>query len=188
MAMPALDTHKAVKSLRSAGFDDAQAEAVVEQINDAVIENVATKTDIERLATKDELRDSLAGLATKTDLEQCATKADLERFATKEALREEVAKLATKEDLEQFATKADLGRFATKDELREEVAKLATKEDLEQYATKQELDNAIEKLELRLTVDLEKHATRCVRSFVAVAAAMVGLTVGLTKALDFLVG
>ena len=91
MAMPALDTHKAVKSLRSAGFDDAQAEAVVEQINDAVIENVATKTDIERLATKDELRDSLAGLATKADVEQCATKADLERFRAE--LREDMLKL-----------------------------------------------------------------------------------------------
>ena len=169
MAMPALDTHKAVKSLRSAGFDDAQAEAVVEQINDAVIENVATKTDIERLATKDELRDSLAGLATKTDVEQCATKADLERFATKAALREEIAKLATKEDLEQFATKAAL---------REEVAKLATKEDLERFATNEQLAHATEKLELHIDLMTSKNLKYIVGA--------VGAVVGLTKFFDLM--
>ena len=178
MAMPALDTHKAVKSLRSAGFDDAQAEAVVEQINDAVIENVATKTDIERLATKDELRDSLAGLATKTDLEQCATKADLERFPTKEALREEVAKLATKEDLERCATKADLERFATEAALREEVAKLATKEDLERFATNEQLAHATEKLELHIDLMTSKNLKYIVGA--------VGAVVGLTKFFDLM--
>ena len=33
--MPAFDTHKAVKALCEAGFDDVQAEAVVDQINGA---------------------------------------------------------------------------------------------------------------------------------------------------------
>lgn len=47
--MAAFDTHKAVKALRSAGFDNTQAEAVVDQINGAIHENVATKTDIEKL-------------------------------------------------------------------------------------------------------------------------------------------
>ena len=84
MAMPAFDTHKAVKALSSAGFDNAQAEAVVDQISGAVNENVATKTDVERLATREELRDEVVRLATK---------ADLERFATKEELRQEVAEL-----------------------------------------------------------------------------------------------
>ena len=80
MAMPAFDTHKAVKALSSAGFDNAQAEAVVDQISGAVSENVATKVDLERFATK-------------VDLERFATKEDLERFATKEDLRQEVEKL-----------------------------------------------------------------------------------------------
>ena len=71
MAMSAFDTHKAVKALSSAGFDNAQAEAVVDQISGAVSENVATKVDLERFATK----------------------VDLERFATKEDLRQEVEKL-----------------------------------------------------------------------------------------------
>ena len=75
--MPVFDTHKAVKALCHAGFDDAQAEAVVEQISDAVNDNVATKTDLDRFATKE----------------------DLERFATKDDLELWGAKFATKEDL-----------------------------------------------------------------------------------------
>ncbi len=38
--------HRAVKALRNAGFDDAPAEAVTEQIRAAVGGNVATKADI----------------------------------------------------------------------------------------------------------------------------------------------
>ena len=98
MAMPAFDTHKAVKALSSAGFDNAQAEAVVDQISGAVSENVATKVDLERFATK-------------VDLERFATKEDLERFAIKV-------------DLDRYATKVDLERFATKEDLRQEVEKL----------------------------------------------------------------
>ena len=83
--MPLFDTHKAVKALSHAGFDDTQAEAVVEQINEAVNENVATKSDFERFVST-------------LDLERFATKEDFERFATKQ-------------DLERFATKEDLERF-----------------------------------------------------------------------------
>ena len=111
--MPVFDTHKAVKALCHAGFDDAQAEAVVEQINDAVNDNVATKTDLDRFATKE-------------DFERFATKDDLQRFATKDDLQ----RFATKDDLKDFATKTDLEPFVTKDYLELWGAKYATKEDL----------------------------------------------------------
>ena len=77
MAMSAFDTHKAVKALSSAGFDNAQAEAVVDQISGAVSENVATKVDLERFATKEDLE----RFATKDDLRQEAEKFEL-RLAT----------------------------------------------------------------------------------------------------------
>ena len=128
--MAAFDTHKAVKALCSAGFDDAQAEAVVDQINGAIHENVATKTDIEKLATKEELRDDTVRLATKADLEGFATKVDLERFATKEELREEI------------------GNLSTKEELREEVANLATQE---------QLTHETEKLKLLIDISTSKN-------------------------------
>jgi hypothetical protein len=37
------DTHKAVKDLQEAGFEEAQAEAVVATVGTAIIGNVATK-------------------------------------------------------------------------------------------------------------------------------------------------
>jgi len=127
--MPLFDTHKAVKALSHAGFDDTQAEAVVEQINEAVNENVATKSDFERFVST-------------LDLERFATKEDFERFATKQ-------------DLERFATKADLERFATKEDLK----LYATKQDLERFATKEDLERftaELVKLELRINEKLDK--------------------------------
>ena len=108
MAWAGFDTHQAVKALCGAGFNDAQAEAVVEQINSAYSDNVATKADVDRLVEKEEFRETVAKLATREELREA-----VEKLATKEELREAVAKLATKE------------------ELRETVAKLATKEELE---------------------------------------------------------
>ena len=40
VATLAFDTHKAVKALREAGFDDLQAEAVTEQISTVIGENL----------------------------------------------------------------------------------------------------------------------------------------------------
>ena len=112
MGLPAFDTHKAVKALCRAGFDDNQAEAVVDQINGAVNENVATKADLGKLATKEEL----AKLATKVD--QCATKEEVAKLATKVdrcATKEEVAKLATREELAAAVEKLEL-RIAVESE------------------------------------------------------------------------
>lgn len=40
------DTHKAVKDLQEAGFDEAQAEALVATVGTAIVGNVATKQDV----------------------------------------------------------------------------------------------------------------------------------------------
>ncbi len=44
-----LDTLKAAKALRAAGFDDAQTEAVIATVSHAVGGNMATKTDLQQL-------------------------------------------------------------------------------------------------------------------------------------------
>ena len=49
MASLAFDTLKAAKALRSAGFDDAQAEAVISTVGDAVGGNVSTKADLQEV-------------------------------------------------------------------------------------------------------------------------------------------
>ena len=51
MSTLALDTHKAIKTLREAGFEEAQAEAMVATFGNAMSENVATKTDVAALKT-----------------------------------------------------------------------------------------------------------------------------------------
>lgn len=52
MVALAFDTLKAAKALRAAGFDDAQAEAVIDTVGDAVSGNVATKADLQELRTE----------------------------------------------------------------------------------------------------------------------------------------
>ncbi|MDE0192137.1 MAG: hypothetical protein OXQ90_12340 [Gammaproteobacteria bacterium] len=93
--MPAFDTHKAVKALRHAGFDDVQAEAVVDQINGAITENLVFKAD---------LAETERNLAVRID-------------TTKEDLRATVAALATKEDPRNYATKDDFANLITKEDL-----------------------------------------------------------------------
>jgi len=49
MSALAFDTHKAVAALKQAGFEEAQAEAVVTTIGEALGGSVATKTDLKEL-------------------------------------------------------------------------------------------------------------------------------------------
>ena len=49
MTTLAFDTHKAVKALKEAGFDDSKAEAVVATVGDAIGGSIATKADIAEL-------------------------------------------------------------------------------------------------------------------------------------------
>ena len=61
MAVTAFDTLQAAKVLKDAGFDDAQAEAVVSTVNAAVGEPV-TKADLEPLATKADVANEFKAL------------------------------------------------------------------------------------------------------------------------------
>ena len=49
------DTLKASKDLRAAGFDELQAEALVATVGEALVGNVATKSDIAELRNESEL-------------------------------------------------------------------------------------------------------------------------------------
>ena len=95
------NTHEAVKALKSSGFDEKQAESVVETINKAVNETVATKADLALLATKEELGALADKMATKDDIKDMATKAEFEVLTkTVEGIKENIEKnLATKADL-----------------------------------------------------------------------------------------
>ena len=112
------DTHEAVKALKSSGFNEKQAESVVETINKAVNETVATKSDLEvmasKLATKEELGALADKMATKDDIKDMATKADLEVQGAKiDALRETVEGI--KENIDKnLATKVEISNLETR--------------------------------------------------------------------------
>ena len=64
------NTHKTVKALKSSGFDEKQAESVVETIDKAVNETVATKSDLallgaEIVTLKETVKAEVANLETR---------------------------------------------------------------------------------------------------------------------------
>ena len=106
MSALAFDTYKAVTALKQAGFDETQAEAVVNTMGDALGGNVATKADLTEVRTDLKADIEQLRLTTKADIEQLrlTTKADIEQL-----------RVATKADIEQLrvATKADLAESRT---------------------------------------------------------------------------
>ena len=80
MASLAFDTLKAAKALRSAGFDDAQAEAVISTVGDAVGGNVSTKADLQELRAAMKMDFQELRAAMKTDFQElrAAMKTDLQ--------------------------------------------------------------------------------------------------------------
>ena len=101
------DTLKAAQELRKTGFEDRQAEAVVETISKAVSETVATKADLQlvrsEMATNADLQLLRSEVGTlRSDVEllrsEMATKADLQLLRSEfDLLRSE---MATKADLQ----------------------------------------------------------------------------------------
>ena len=85
MSTLAFDTHKAVKALKEAGFDDTQAEAVVATVGDAIGGDVATKSDTAALKTdiaevKAELKTDIAEVKAELKGDVAALKTDIAEF------------------------------------------------------------------------------------------------------------
>ncbi len=91
MVSIAFDTHRAVKELQEAGFDEAQAEAVVSTLGKAVSRDFVTKSEIQDLVSRPELQD----FATKADIAE--VKADIEQLKMDVAqLKIDIAALETR--------------------------------------------------------------------------------------------
>ncbi|MDE0608281.1 MAG: DUF1640 domain-containing protein [Anaerolineaceae bacterium] len=74
------DTLKAAQELKKTGFEDRQAEAVVETISKAVSETVATKADLQLVRSEMAMNADLQLLRSDVELlrSEMATKADLQ--------------------------------------------------------------------------------------------------------------
>lgn len=97
MSALAFDTHKAVTALKQAGFEEAQAEAVVNTMGEALAGNVATKADLTEVRAA--LEADLA--AVKADLEQLRTETKADLAAVQAKLEADIAGVRT-EMAEQF--------------------------------------------------------------------------------------
>ena len=92
----AFDTYAAAKTLRDAGFDEAQAEAAVAMVRDAFAEGAATRADIadvkaEIADVKAKITDVKAELKTELKAEiaqfRAEVKAELQAFELRMTLR-----------------------------------------------------------------------------------------------------
>lgn len=88
MSTVAFDTYKAVKALRSAGFNDSQAEAVTEQIGAAISEGLATTGDIQVLegsihSSRSELKGDIQALEGKIQSLRSELKGDIQALEGK---------------------------------------------------------------------------------------------------------
>ena len=87
------DTLKAAQELKKTGFEDRQAEAVVETISKAVSETVATKADLQLVRSEMAMNADLQLLRSDVELlrSEMATKADLQLLRSDvELLRQSV--------------------------------------------------------------------------------------------------
>ena len=138
------DTHKAVKTLKNAGLEYSQAEAVVETINQAVNETVATKEGLDNTNRalgdlKTTVGDLKENMATKEGLDNTNRALD----DLKETVADIKATMVTKEELDN--TNRALESMATKEGLDN------TNKALESMATKEGLDNTNKALESMAT-------------------------------------
>ena len=78
MSALAFDTHKAVTALKQAGFEETQAEAVVNTMGAALGGNVATKADLTEVRAALEADMTAMKAALETDI--AAVKAEIEQL------------------------------------------------------------------------------------------------------------
>jgi hypothetical protein len=128
-----IDTLETSKRLRAAGFDEAQAEALVGMVRDA------READLARLATKDDL------VLLRRDLEQLRTELRGEMAQLATGLRGEMAQLATE-------LRGEIGQLGT--ELRGEIGQIGTELRGEMGQLRGELTAQIAQLETRLMLRL----------------------------------
>ena len=100
MTIRGIDTLAVARKLESAGVGRGQAEAHAEALNEVMVirySELATKADLDRFATKEDLERLTLRFATKEDLERLtlifATKEDLKNYPTRDEMHAALARL-----------------------------------------------------------------------------------------------
>ena len=136
------------------GTDKAIARAIAPLATRADLEGLATKAEVAKAAAGGTI--DLAEYAKRTDLVDLATKAELAGYATSSQVadlptRADLAGLATKAEIADVAHASDIAGLATKAELaglatKADVAGVAHTSDLTGLATKAELTEALKRV------------------------------------------
>ncbi len=96
MTNASFDTYSATKALCDAGFDEIQAVATVSMVRDAMVENVASKTDMSELkfdmksdmtAFKTEIKDEMSAFKTEIKDEMSEHRSDMKNFEARLTVR-----------------------------------------------------------------------------------------------------
>lgn len=172
MSANAFDTLKAAKSLEAAGFDEAQAEAIVATVGDAVrahteplASGIAAIADT--MATKEDVatvEDNVAKLTVRVE----TLSGNVETLSGSMATKDAVANMATKDDVANMATKDSLAALADRVETISRT-----------MATKEYVDAAIATLRAEIAVDFRN----LYRHLWVMGTGFVGVTVALVKLL-----
>ena len=112
MTTPQFDTLRAAKTLKRGGFDETQAETVVNTLDQAVNENFGTKTDLKLLRSDVDQGFTDANAATKQGFADAKAATDKLRSDTKQGFTE--ANAATKQGFADAKAATDELRSDTK--------------------------------------------------------------------------
>jgi chromosome segregation ATPase len=193
MSANAFDTLKAAKSLEAAGFDEAQAEAIVATVGDAVrahteplasgiasiADTMATKEHVATVEGKlSAVKDDVAALTVRVETISVRVETISVRVETLSGSVETLSgSMATKDDIADMATKDEVANMATKDSL----AALADRVETisRTMATKEYVDAAIATLRAEIAVDFRN----LYRHLWVMGTGFVGVTVALVKLL-----
>ena len=93
MTTLAFDTHKAVKALKEAGFDDSKAEAVVATVGDAIGGSIATKADIAELHATTKADITELRIATKADIAELRAEMKADIAELRAEMKADIAEL-----------------------------------------------------------------------------------------------
>ena len=115
------DTLKASKDLRAAGFDELQAEALVATVGEALVGNVATKSDIGELRNdselmRAELKGEIAELRNDSELMRAELKGEIAELRNdselmRAELKGEIAELRNDSELMRAEFKSEIAEL-----------------------------------------------------------------------------
>ena len=108
------DTRKAVRNLKAVGFEEPQADAIVDTLGDAFSDTVATKSDIAEVQSNiAEVQSNIAGVQSDIARLEVSTKSGIARLEVSTKAGIARLEVSTKSDIARLevSTKADIARL-----------------------------------------------------------------------------